>query len=405
MSSCEQGLRLAARMSAVAPSPMLTLASYASVLKAEGRDILSLATGEPDFDTPAYIQGAAISAMRSGDTHYTPADGTKSLKEAVARKFRRENGLDYKLDEISVGAGAKQVIFNALAATIDPGDEVIVPAPYYPSYLEMTKMHGGVPVVVPTTMEDGFKLRPEALERAISDRTKWFILNSPSNPTGSAYTEAELRALAEVLLRHPHVWVLSDDIYEHLLFADFPFTTIAAVEPRLRPRTLTVNGVSKAFCMTGWRVGYAGGPADLVRAMSTLQSQIIACPPSISQAAAGAALDGSSDVLAEFRAVFRERRDTIAGLLDGISGIRCPIPEGAFYVFPSCAGIIGKSADGKIITNDADFAAYLLDTAGIVVVPGSAFGADNHFRISYAAGTEQLKEACRRISTAVAALT
>jgi aspartate aminotransferase len=405
MTPQQSTLRLAERMSVVAPSPMLTLAAYAASLRAQGRDILSLATGEPDFNTPEHIQAAAIAAMQSGDTHYTPADGTKALKEAVVRKFARENGLDYKIDEISIGTGAKQVIFNAFAATIDTGDEVIFAAPYYPSYLEMTKLNGGVPVVVQTTMAEAFKLQPEALARVISARTKWLVLNSPSNPTGGAYTTDEMRALADVLLRHPHVWVLCDDIYEHLLFSDIAFTTMAAVEPRLRNRTLTVNGVSKAYCMTGWRIGYAGGPAALIRAMATVQSQVTSCPSSVSQAAACAALDGPVDVLNELRSVFQTRRDRIVGLLNDVPGLRCPVPDGAFYVFPTCGEVLGRKANGKVIATDANLATYLLETVGVAVIPGSSFGTENHFRISYAASMEQLEEACRRISRAIAALT
>lgn len=389
-------------MSVVAPSPMLALAAYAAALKAEGKDILSLATGEPDFDTPAHIQEAAYKAMQTGDTHYTAADGTKALKEAVRRKFKRENDLDYAINEISIGAGAKQVIYNAIAATVDAGDEVIFSAPFYPSYVEMTKMNGGTPVIVPTKMSEGFRLSPEALEQAITPRTKWLVLNSPSNPTGSAYTKVELLGLAEVLLRHAHVWILADDIYEHLLFTDEPFASLAAVEPRLKARTLTVNGVSKAYCMTGWRIGYAGGPSHLIKAMGTVQSQITSCPSSVSQAAACAALDGPQDVLTKLKAVFRSRRDTVVAMLNNIPGVDCPVPDGAFYVFPSCAPLIGKQApDGKRIASDADLATFVLNDVSVAIVPGSTFGADNHFRISYAADTAQLEEACRRIATAV----
>jgi aspartate aminotransferase len=294
-----------------------------------------MAAGEPDFDTPAHVQDAAIAAMRRGETHYTAADGTRALKEAVARKFRNENGLAFGIDQISVGSGAKQVIFNALAATLDPGDEVIVPIPYYPSYLEIARMCGAVPIVVNCPRNNGFRLLPADLAAAITPRTRWLVLNAPSNPSGAAYSAADLAALAVVLLRHPHVWVLSDDIYEHLLFAAAPFATIAAVEPRLAPRTLTVNGVSKAYCMTGWRVGYAGGPADLIRAMAIVQSQVTSSPCSISQAAACAALDGPQDVVTALRERFRARRDLVVGLLTEVRLLECFLPDGAFYAFPS----------------------------------------------------------------------
>lgn len=405
MSPTNIKIKLAPRMAVVVPSPMLTLAAYAAFLRSEGRDILSVATGEPDFDTPEHIQEAAIKAIKAGDTHYTASDGTKMLKEAIRRKFERENALDYKLNEISVGVGAKQVIFNAFAATVDTGDEVIFAAPFYPSYVEMTKYNGGTPVVVQTTMAEGFKLSPQALENAITPHTKWLVLNSPSNPTGSAYTHEELVAIGEVLLQHPHVWILADDIYEHLLFTEAPFASLASAEPRLKERTLTVNGVSKAYCMTGWRIGYAGGPAELIKAMATIQSQVVSCPSSVSQAAACAALDGTPQVLSKLREVFRERRDIVVSKLNEIAGIECPTPDGAFYVFPSCKALIGKhTPEGKTIASDTDLATYFLDTVGVALVPGASFGTENHFRISYATDTAQLKEACARIATAVAKL-
>ncbi|WP_173934736.1 pyridoxal phosphate-dependent aminotransferase [Chelativorans sp. Marseille-P2723] len=398
-------IRLAPRLSSVAPSPMLSLIANAAALRAEGRDIISLAAGEPDFDTPDHIQDAACLAIRSGDTHYTAADGTRELKKAVQRKFARENQLNYSLNEITVGSGAKQVIFNALAATVSEGDEVILTAPFYPSYVEMTRMNGGIPVIVPTTMASGFRLNPADLEAAITPRTRWLVLNSPSNPTGTALSERDLEDLAEVLLKHSHILVLADDIYEHLLFTQTPFQTPAKVAPPLKERTLTVNGVSKAYCMTGWRIGYAGGPAKLIEAMGTVQSQVTSCPSSISQAAAIAALDGPQDVLSRLREIFQERRNLVVEKLNAIDGLHCPVPEGAFYVFPSCEALIGRRTPrGEIIQSDTALAKYLLDNADVAVVPGSAFGNENHIRISYATSSEQLELACIRIADAIAAL-
>ncbi len=396
---------VAKSLARIKPSPTIAVTDLARKLKAEGRDIIGLGAGEPDFDTPDHIKEAAIAAIRRGETKYTNVDGTPELKAAIARKFKRENGLEYTPQQITVGAGGKQVLYNAFMATLDPGDEVIIPAPYWVSYPDMVLLAGGTPVFVPCPENQGFKLKPEDLEAAITPRTKWVILCSPSNPTGAAYTRAELAALAQVLLRHPHVWVMSDDIYEHLIYDDFQFATIAQVEPRLFERTLTVNGVSKAYCMTGWRIGYAGGPAELIKAMAVIQSQSTSNPCSISQAAAVAALDGDQSFIAKNNAVFQQRRDLVVRELNRAPGLRCPKPEGAFYVYPSCAGVIGKrTPEGKVIETSEDFARYLLESVGVAVVHGSAFGLDPYFRISYATATPVLAEACRRIVRACEAL-
>jgi aspartate aminotransferase len=396
---------LADRLSRVKPSPTLAMTKRALEMKAAGRDVIGLSAGEPDFDTPANVQEAAIVAMRRGETRYTAVDGTPALKKAISAKFKRENSLDYKPDQIIVGTGGKQVLYNALMATVNPGDEVIVPAPYWVSYPDMVLLCEGTPVSVACPQNNGFKLRPEDLEAAITRKTKWLILNSPSNPTGAAYTAAELRELANVLLRHPDVWVLTDDMYEHLVYDDFKFTTIAQIEPKLYGRTLTLNGVSKAYCMTGWRIGYAGGPSELIKAMTTVQSQSTSNPSSISQAASVEALNGPQDFIPRHNAVFKERRDLVVEMLNRAPGIHCPRPEGAFYVYPSCAGTIGKrTPKGKVIENDTDFVEYLLDAEGVAVVQGVAFGLSPHFRISYATSTEALREACARIQRACAAL-
>lgn len=398
----DSSLRLAARMKTLAPSPMLKLAAEAARLRAEGRDIISLATGEPDFDTPEHIQAAAIAAMRAGDTHYTAADGTPALKQAIMRKFARENDLTFAQDQISVSSGAKQVIFNALAATVGEGDEVLVPVPYYPSYLEMTRMLGGTPVTI--AGDEAQRLTAAALEAAITPASRWLILNAPGNPSGIAYSRDELAAFAGVLRRHPHLWVMADDIYEHLLFSG-RFATLAEVAPDLGGRILTVNGVSKAYCMTGWRIGYGAGPAPLIRAMSTVQSQIISCPSSVSQAAAVAALDGPASVVDELRAAFDARRVRIVEALDRIEGVSCPLPDGAFYVLPDVSALIGRSRpDGRPVENDADIAEWLIQDAGVIVVPGREFGAPGRFRISYAADTALLDEACRRIAASLGKL-
>jgi aspartate aminotransferase len=396
---------IADRLTRIKPSPTIAVTNKARELKDAGRDVIGLGAGEPDFDTPANIVEAAIAAMRRGETRYTAVDGTPALKQAVCAKFKRENGLDYAPNQISVGTGGKQVLYNALMATVNPGDEVIVPAPYWVSYPDIVLLCDGVPVAVPCPQNNGFKLRPEDLEAAITRKTKWLILNSPSNPTGAAYSAAELRALADVLLRHPDVWVLTDDMYEHLLYDGFAFATIAAVEPKLYGRTLTLNGVSKAYCMTGWRIGYGGGPRELIAAMSALQSQSTSNPSSISQAAAVEALNGPQDFIPRNNAAFKERRDLVVEMLNRAPGLYCPRPDGAFYVYPSCAGAIGRrTPQGRVIETDSDFVDYLLEAEGVAVVQGVAFGLSPHFRISYATSTQALAEACTRIQRACAAL-
>ena len=382
----------------IQPSATIAISNKAMALKAEGRDIIGLAQGEPDFDTPDNIKEAAIAAIRAGKTKYTQVDGIPELKKAICAKFKRENGLDYKPAQVSVGSGGKQVLFNALMATVNPGDEVIVPAPYWVSYPDIVMLAGGKPVCLETRLEHGFKLQASALEAAITPRTKWLILNSPSNPSGAAYSRAELRAVTDVLVRHPHVWVLTDDMYEHLVYDDFKFLTPAQIEPRLYERTLTMNGVSKAYCMTGWRIGYGAGPEVLIKAMSKLQSQSTSNPSSISQWAAVEALNGPQDFIAANNRVFKERRDLVVAMLNQSKGISCPTPEGAFYVYPSCAGTIGKTApSGNAIGSDEDFVTELLAAEGVAAVHGAAFGMSPFFRISYATGTDVLEEAGRRI--------
>ena len=396
---------LASHLSTIKPSPTVAVTTKANELKAAGRDVIGLGAGEPDFDTPDFIKKAAVEAIHQGKTKYTAPAGTTELREAISRKFKRENGLDYAVDQITVGCGGKQILYNALIATLDPGDEVIIPTPYWVSYPDMVLLGHGTPVFVPTSLKSGFKMKPESLEAAITRKTKWLMLNSPSNPSGAAYTEAELRSLAEVLSRHPHVWVMTDDIYEHIVYDDFSFTTIAQVEPALYERTLTINGVSKAYSMTGWRVGYAGGPVELIKAMNMLQSQSTTHTSSISQAAAVAALNGSQDFLGDWVKVFQERRDLIVGMLNQSSGLSCPTPEGAFYVYPSCSGLIGKKTpEGTTIENDTDVVTYLLEAQGVAVVQGVAFGLEPHFRISYATATGALEEAGQRIQKACGAL-
>ena len=382
----------------VKPSPTMAITNKARELKAAGFDVIGLGAGEPDFDTPDNIKEAAIEAIKAGHTKYTAVDGIPELKRAISEKFQRENGLAYKPSEITVGAGGKQVLYNALLATLDPGDEAIIPSPYWVSYPDIVLLAGAEPVIVETKVEDGFKLKPEALAKAITPRTKWFIFNSPSNPTGAAYTREEIKALTDVLLKHDRVWVLSDDIYEHLVYDGFKFTTPAQVEPRLKERTLTLNGVSKAYSMTGWRIGYGGGPEPLIKAIATLQSQSTSNPSSISQWAAVEALQGPQGFLKDWVKSFQERRDLVVSMLNQAKGIDCPKPEGAFYVYPACAGAIGKSTrEGKKIGNDEDFATLLLEEEGVAVVHGAAFGGSPFFRISYATGIEALEEACRRI--------
>jgi len=396
---------LAERLSRVKPSPTLAVTAKAIELKAAGKDVIGLGAGEPDFDTPENIKAAAIKAIQSGQTKYTVVDGTMELKQAICAKFKRENGLDYKPNQVTVGTGGKQVLYNAFMATLSRGDEVVIPAPYWVSYPDMVELAEGTPVVVPCSQNNGFKLRPEDLDAAITPRTKWLILNSPSNPTGAAYTRAELKAITEVLLKHPHVWALVDDMYEHLVYDDFKFTTLAQVEPRLYERTLTLNGVSKAYCMTGWRIGYAAGPVELIKAIAAVQSQSTSNPCSISQAAAVAALNGPQDFIPKHNQAFKERRDLVVGMLNQAKGLHCLTPEGAFYVYPSCAGTIGrKTPNGKLIKTDEDFVTYLLESEGVAVVQGSAFGLAPYFRISYATSTTALKDACTRIQRACAAL-
>ena len=389
---------LAETLLRVKPSPTIAVTNKARELKESGRDVIGLGAGEPDFDTPANIREAAKRAIDAGKTRYTAVDGIPELKAAIVRKFKRENGLEYKPSQVSVGTGGKQVIFNALAVTLNPGDEVIIPAPFWVSYPDMVILAGGTPVAVETKFEHGFKLQPEALERAITPKTKWVILNSPSNPTGAAYARDELAALTAVIVKHPQVWVLTDDMYEHLVYDDFAFATSAQIEPRLYERTLTLNGVSKTYCMTGWRIGYGAGPEPLIKAMATYQSQTTTNPCSIAQWAAVEALDGTQDFIARHNRVFQERRDLVVSMLNQAKGLSCPKPAGAFYVYPSCAGTIGKTApSGSPIRTDDDFVTELLEAEGVAVVQGSAFGAGPAFRISYATRTQDLDEACRRI--------
>ena len=382
----------------IQPSATIAISNKALALKAEGKDIIGLAAGEPDFDTPDNIKDAAIAAIRSGKTKYTAVDGIPELKQAICAKFSRENKLLYKPSQVSVGTGGKQVLFNALMATVNPGDEVIIPAPYWVSYPDIVMLAGGVPVIVPTTLEHNFKMQGADLARAITPKTKWLILNSPSNPSGAAYSHAELKALTDVLLKHPHVWILTDDMYEHLVYDDFEFFTPAQVEPKLCDRTLTMNGVSKAYCMTGWRIGYAAGPEVLIKAMSKLQSQSTSNPSSIAQWAAVEALNGPQDFIAANNKVFKERRDLVVSMLNQARGISCPTPEGAFYVYPSCGGAIGKKApSGNVIKTDEDFVTELLAAEGVAAVHGAAFGSSPFFRISYATATSVLEDACVRI--------
>lgn len=396
---------LSKSLARVKPSPTIAISTLAKELKSAGRDVISLAAGEPDFDTPANIENAAKRAIDAGRTKYTAPDGMPELKAAIARKFKRENGLIYAPTQISVATGGKQVLFNALMATLNPGDEVIIPAPYWVSYPDMVLLAGGAPVVVPTRLENDYKLLPDMLEAAITPRTKWVILNSPANPTGAGYGRGELKGLTEVVLRHSHVHMMSDDIYEHLAYAPFEFCTPAEVEPGLFDRTLTVNGVSKAYAMTGWRIGYAGGPEALISAMRKVQSQSTSNPTSISQWAALEALDGPQDHIANSRPVFQRRRDLVVDMLNRIEGVSCPTPEGAFYVYPSIASLIGRSTkSGKIVKTDEDFATLLLEETGVAVVFGAAFGLSPNFRISYAASDAALREACARIQAFCAAL-
>ncbi len=389
----------------IKPSPTVALTGKVADLKAAGKDIIGLGAGEPDFDTPHHVKDAAIEAMRAGDTKYTKVDGTPACKAAVAEKFKRENGLNFEANQISVNSGGKHTIYNAMMATLNLGDEVIIPTPYWVSYPDIALLAGGTPVFVNATLATGFKITPEMLEAAITPKTKWLIFNSPSNPSGAAYSEDEIKALGEVLKRHENVWVFADDIYEHIVYDTFKFTTIAQAVPEIAHRTLTMNGVAKAYAMTGWRIGYAGGDASLIKAMAKVQSQSTSNPCSISQAATVAALTGPQDFLKDRAAAFQGRRDLVVSMLNEAEGIECPTPEGAFYVYPSIAGCIGKTTpNGKKINTDEDFVTYLLEEFGVAAVHGEAFGLSPHFRVSYATSNEALTEACTRIQDACSKL-
>jgi aspartate aminotransferase len=396
---------VASRLTRIKPSATLAVTQKAAELKAAGKDIIGLGAGEPDFATPEYIRKAGCDAIEGGQTKYTNVDGTPALKDAIIAKFKRENNLTYARDQIIAGTGGKQVLYNALMATLNPGDEVIVPAPYWVSYPDMVLLAEGEPVFVECDVKANFKMTAAQLEKAITPKTKWVIMNSPSNPTGAGYTRAEMKALTDVLMKHKHVWVMTDDIYEHLVYDGFEFCTPAEVEPGLYNRTLTINGVSKAYSMTGWRIGYAGGPKELIKAMGVIQGQSTSNPSSISQAAAAAALNGDQSFLKDWVKSFKARRDLVVSMLNEAEGISCPTPEGAFYVYPSCAGCIGKTTpDGKRIENDSDFVTYLLESVGVATVQGVAFGLSPHFRISYATSAKALEEGCRRIQQACKAL-
>lgn len=392
---------LASSLSQIKPSPTIAVSTKAAELKAQGKNIISLGMGEPDFDTPDNIKNAAIKAIKNGETKYTAVDGTNELKKAIINKLSRENHLQYKINEISVSTGAKQVIYNALIATLNPGDEVLIPAPYWVSYPDMVLLGSGKPVIIDSSEKNNFKISPSALEEKITPKTKWLILNSPSNPTGACYLEKELRAIADVLVRHPHVHIMSDDIYEHLIFDNLKFATIASIEPKLKDRTLVVNGVSKSYAMTGWRIGYGAGNEKLIKAMGIIQSQSTSCPSSISQAATVEALNGTQEFIKPNALIFQKRRDMVVEMLNKIDGINCNTPNGAFYVFPSCKGLYGKKTpQGNIIKNDNDFASYLLEEALVAVVPGIAFGSADFFRISYAASDDFLIDSMKRITDA-----
>jgi aspartate aminotransferase len=397
---------LSETLARVKPSPTIAVTNKARELKAAGRDVIGLGAGEPDFDTPENIREAAKRAIDAGHTRYTAVDGIPELKAAICAKFRRDNGLEYVPAQVTVGTGGKQVLYNALVATLNPGDEVVIPAPYWVSYPDMVLMAGGTPVIAEASSQTAYKLTPDQLEAAITPKTKWLIFNSPSNPTGAGYTRAELKALTDVLMRHPHVWVMSDDMYEHLVYGGFEFCTPAQVEPGLHDRTLTVNGVSKAYCMTGWRIGYAAGPAPLIKAMGTIQSQSTSNPCSVSQWAAVEALTGPQDFIAANNAAFQRRRDMVVEMLNACEGVSCPTPEGAFYVYPTIGGCIGKtSAGGAKIVDDEAFATALLEETGVAVVFGAAFGLSPAFRVSYATSDDLLREACTRIRDFCAGLT
>ncbi|MCL5778529.1 pyridoxal phosphate-dependent aminotransferase [Limibaculum sp. FT325] len=396
---------LADALARVKPSPTIAVTTLAAELKAAGRDIIGLGAGEPDFDTPDNIKEAAIAAIRAGKTKYTAPDGIPELKKAICAKFARENGLDYKPSQISVGTGGKQVLYNALIATLNPGDEVLIPAPYWVSYPDMVLLGGGVPVVIPTSIDSAFKITAGQLEAAITPKTKWLIFNSPSNPSGAGYSRSELKALTDVLMRHPHVWVMTDDMYEHIAYEGFEFVTPVQVEPGLYERTLTVNGVSKAYAMTGWRIGYAGGPEHLIKAMAKVQSQSTSNPCTISQWAAVEALNGPQDYIATSCRAFQRRRDLVVSMLNQAAGVECPTPEGAFYVYPSIRKLIGKTTpSGVVIENDEVFCTQLLETEGVAAVFGAAFGTSPNFRVSYATSDEVLEQACQRIQRFCASL-
>lgn len=395
--------RPASRLASIGVSDILKIAGLATQLKRQGRDIIMLATGEPDFDTPEHVKDAATRAMDAGATKYTEL--APELKAAIRAKFKRDNGLEFAQDEITVSAGAKQILFNAMMATLEVGDEVIIPTPYWVTYADIVLIMAGKPVRVPCHEENGFRLTAEDLARAITPRTRWVMLNSPSNPSGAAYSEKDYRPILDVLMKHPHVWLMVDDIYEHIVYDGFRFVTPAAIEPLLNDRTLTINGVSKAYAMTGWRIGYAGGPSALIRAMAVVQSQSTSCPSSISQAAAIAALNGPANIVTDRCRSFQARRDFVVAALNNIEGITCRVPEGAFYVFAGCAGLIGRTApNGQRINSDTEFAEYLLRSVGAAVIPGSAFGLSPYFRISYATSVVELEEACRRIALATSRL-
>lgn len=396
---------IAESLGRIKPSVTIAVTTKAAELRAAGRDVIGLGAGEPDFDTPENIKAAGIRAIEEGKTKYTAVDGIIELKQAICDKFKRENGLNYETSQVTVGTGGKQILYNAFVATLNPGDEVIIPAPYWVSYPDMVLLGGGEPVFVASTAETNFKMQPADLEAAITPRTKWLIFNSPSNPSGAGYSRSELKAITDVLLKNPHVWVLTDDMYEHLVYDGFEFATPAEVEPQLYDRTLTMNGVSKAYAMTGWRIGYGAGPVELIKAMAKVQSQSTSNPSSISQHAALEALEGPQDFITERAKVFEERRDLVVSMLNQAPGLSCPKPEGAFYVYPSCAGCIGKKTpEGDLIESDLDFASSLLDSEGVAVVHGEAFGLSPHFRVSYATSTEALTEACNRIQRFCASL-
>lgn len=401
----EAGFEPASRIASIGVSKILQIGARAAAMKRDGLPVIILGAGEPDFDTPDNVKQAAKAAIDRGETKYTALDGTPELKKAIAAKFLRENGVDYALDEVTVGTGAKQILFNAFMASINPGDEVIIPTPYWTSYSDIVEICGGVPVLIPCDAAAGFRLKADQLEQAITEKTRWVLLNSPSNPSGAAYGEADYRPLLDVMLRYPHVWLMVDDMYEHIVYDGFRFVTPVALEPKLKPRALTINGVSKAYAMTGWRIGYAGGPKALIKAMAVIQSQATSCPSSVSQAASVEALNGPQDFLKERQESFKRRRDLVVAALNAIPGIECRTPEGAFYTFAGCGGLMGrKTPAGKTIETDADFTDYLLEVAHVAVVPGSAFGLSPYFRISYATSEAELKEALKRIAEACAKL-